>query len=121
MVFRIYGGILNGKYGSPGSSSFTRMGMDLWDDGRVEEAVRAFRQALEKDADNHRAHFGLGLALLSQGQVQEAERLYAEGVARFGRAAAEESGAVEGLRSLIARSIQVEAAREILATHWPER
>ena len=121
MVFRIYGGILNGKYGSPGSSACTRMGMDLWDGGRVEEAVRAFRQALEKDADNRRAHFGLGLALLAQGQVEEAGRLYAEGVARFGRAAAEESGAAEGIRSLIARGIQAEAAREILTTYWPER
>ena len=121
MVFRIYGGILNGKYGSPGSSACTRMGMDLWDGGRAQEAVRAFRQALERDADNRRAHFGLGLALLAQGQVEEAGRLYAEGVARFGRAAAEESGAAEGIRSLIARGIQAEAAREILTTYWPER
>ncbi len=121
MVFRIYGGILNGKYGSPGSSACTRMGMDLWDGGRAQEAVRAFRQALEKDADNRRAHFGLGLALLAQGQVEEAGRLYAEGVARFGRVAAEESGAAEGIRSLIARGIQAEAAREILTTYWPER
>ena len=121
MVFRIYGGILNGKYGSPGSSACARMGMDLWDGGRVEEAVRAFRQALERDADNRRAHFGLGLALLAQGQVEEAGRLYAEGVARFGRAAAEESGAAEGIRSLMARGIQAEAAREILTTYWPER
>ena len=121
MVFRIYGGILNGKYGSPGSSACTRMGMDLWDGGRAQEAVRAFRQALEKDADNRRAHFGLGLALLAQGQVAEAGRLYADGVARFGRVAAEESGAAEGIRSLMARGIQAEAAREILTTYWPER
>ncbi len=119
-VFKIYGHLLDGEYGEVSSAGATRMGMDLLDGGRAEEAARAFRQSLEKDADNHRAHFGLGLALLAQGQVEEAERLYAEGVARFGRAAAEESGAVEGLRSLIARGIQMEAAREILETHWPE-
>ena len=119
-VFRIYSGILSGKYGRPGSAATAQVGRDLLDGGRAEEAVRAFRQTLAKDADNHHAHFGLGLALLSQGQVEEAEKLYAEGMARFGRAAGEEAGAVEGIRGLIARGIQVEAAREILATHWPE-
>ena len=119
-VFRIYGGILKGDYGEVSSSACTRMGRDLLDGGRAEEAVRAFRQALAKDAESSRAHFGLGLALLSQGQVEEAEGLYAEGVARFGSVAAKGSGAVEGLRRLIARGIQVEAARGILASHWPE-
>ncbi len=60
------------------------------------------------------------MALLAQGKVEASERLYAEGVAYFGRTAASEAGAAEGLRSLIARGIQVEAARKLLATHWPE-
>ena len=120
-AFRIYGGILKGAYGEVSNSAAVRMGMDLWDGGRVEEAVRAFRQALEKDAGNHRAHFGLALlALLAQGQVEEAERLYAEGVARFGQSAAEEAGVPEGLRKLIAQGIQVEPAQAMLTTHWPE-
>lgn len=119
-VFKIYGSILKGDDGEASSAGATRMGLDLLEGGQVEEAVRAFRQALAKDADNHHAHFGLGLALLSQGQVKEAEGLYAEGLARFGRTAAEESGAVEGIRGLMARGIQVEAALKILATHWPE-
>ena len=120
-VFGIYGDLLDGDYGEVSSAAATRMGMDLLAGGRAGEAVRAFRQALEKDAANPRAHFGLGVALLSQGQVEEAEKHYAEGVARFGRTAAAEAGAVEGIRSLIARGIQVEAARKLLATHWPER
>ena len=120
-VLQIYGDLLKGAYGEVSSSACVRMGMDLLNGGRAEEAVRAFRQALERDAENRRAHFGLGLALLAQGQVEEAEGLYAEGVARFGAAAAKESGAVEGVRNLIARGIQVEAARRMLATHWPER
>ena len=95
--------------------------MDLMDRGLAEEAITAFRQATAKDADNPRAHFGLGLALLAQGQVEEAERLYAEGVTRFGLASAAEAGAVEGIRGLMAKGIQAEAAREILATHWPEQ
>ena len=119
-VFRIYGKLLDGEYGEVGSVGAALMGMDLLDGGRAEEAGRAFRQALDKDADNRRAHFGLGLALLAQGRVEASERLYAEGVARFGRTAAEEAGAVEGIRGLIVQGIQVEAARKILATHWPE-
>lgn len=119
-VFRIYGGILKGDYGDLSSSAGARMGMDLWRGGLAEEAITAFRQATAKDADNPRAHFGLGLALLAQGQVEEAERLYAEGVERFGATGAEESGAAESLRRLIASGIQAEAARAILATHWPE-
>ena len=58
--------------------------------------------------------------MLSQGQVEEAEKLYAEGVARFGSIAAKEAGAVEGLRNLITRGIEVEAARRILTTDWSE-
>ena len=120
-VFGIYGNLLDGDYGEISSATATRMGLDLWDGGRPGEAVRAFRLALGKDEDNSRAHFGLGLALLAQGQVGEAERLYADGMARFGRAAAEEAGAAEGIRSLIARGLQVEAARRILSAHMPDR
>ena len=119
-VFEIYAGILKGDYGEVSISACTRMGMDLLDGGRGEEAAQAFRQALDRDAGNSQAHFGLALALLAQGQVEEAGRLHAEGVERFGRAGARESGAVEGLRRLIARGIEVEAAQEILATNWPE-
>ena len=119
-VFRIYDRILNGTYRKVSSSACVRMGMDLLDGGRAEDAVNAFRQALAKDGDNRRAHFGLGLALLAQGQVEEAEKVYAEGLARFGPTAAQESGAVAGLRSLVAQGIQQEGARKILATHWPE-
>ena len=119
-VLQVYGDLLKGAYGEVSSSACVRMGRDLLDGGRTEEADEAFRQALEKDPHNRRAHFGLGLALLSQGQVAKAEKLYAEGVARFGLTAALESGAAEGLRSLVAQGIQVEAARKILATHLPE-
>ena len=120
-VFEIYRKVLNGQYGEVSSPGAARMGIDLLEGGRAEEAVRAFRQALAKDVDNHHAHFGLALALLWQGQVEEAGSLYGEGVARFGGPAAAEAGAAEGIRRLIARGIQGEAAREILATHWPER
>ena len=119
-VFKIYGKVLDGEYGEVSSASATRMGMDLLDGGRGEEAAQAFRQALDRDAANSQAHFGLALALLAQGQVEEGEQLYAEGVERFG-AAREESSAAEGLRRLIARGVQAEAARAILATHWPEQ
>ena len=118
-VFETYGKGLSGQYGEVSSATAILMGIDLLDGGLAEEATRAFRQALAKDAESSRAHFGLALALLAQG-AEEAEGLYAEGVARFGRAAAEEAGAVEGVQRLIAEGLQVEAARRILATHWPQ-
>ena len=119
-AFKIYGGILKGTFGEISSPACVRMGMDLLAGGSADQAITAFRQALDRDAANSQAHFGLALALLAQGQVEEGEQLYAEGVERFG-AAREESSAAEGLRRLIARGIQVEAARAILATHWPEQ
>ena len=120
-AFKIYAGILKGAFGEISSPACVRMGMDLLKGGSADQAITAFRKATAKDSDNPRAHFGLGLALLAQGQVEEAKRLYAEGVTRFGLASAAEAGAVEGIRGLMAKGIQAEAAREILATHWPEQ
>ena len=57
-----------------------RMGMDLLSGRDVPtKPSPPLRQALAKDADNPRAHFALGVARLSQGQMEEAKRLYAEG------------------------------------------
>ena len=39
--------------------------------GDYQQAVGYFRQAIERDPQNHDAYYGLGLALLGDGQVEE--------------------------------------------------
>ena len=120
-IFLLYLKILEDHPGSASSEDCVRMGLDLREGGRTEDSISAFRLALEKDETNTRAQFGLALSCLALGQVEEADSLYAQGVARFGRAAAEEAGAPEGIEALISQGIQVEAARDLLATHFPEQ
>ena len=118
-VYMLYKRILKDRSYPVSSSGCEKMALDLWNGGRRDDSISAFRLALEKERTNPRSHFFLGLALLANGHVEEAGRIYAQGVANFGRAGAEETGALAGIRNLIAKGIQVEAAREILATHWP--
>ncbi len=120
-IFLLYLQILEDHPGSASSEDCVRMGLDLREGGRTEDSISAFRLALEKDETNTRAQFGLALSCLALGQVEEADSLYAQGVARFGRAAAEEAGAPEGIEALISQGIQVEAARDLLATHFPQQ
>ena len=120
-IFLLYLQILEDHPGSASSEDCVRMGLDLREGGRTEDSISAFRLALEKDETNTRAQFGLALSCLALGQVEEADSLYAQGVARFGRAAAEEAGAPEGIEALISQGIQVEAARDFLATHFPQQ
>jgi len=46
--------------------------MTLGGNGRLDEAERAFRSAVERDATDHRYVFNLGLALARQGRGREA-------------------------------------------------
>ena len=118
-VFLLYREILKRGPGVVSSPAFEKMGLDLWKGGITGDSITAFRMALEKDQTNSGAHFGLGLVCLAQGQTEEAEKIYAEGMAKFGSKAAVEAGAREGIRALIAQEIQVKAARTILATFFP--
>ena len=116
--FRLYRESLEENSGQMTSETLSHIGAEFQKIGKIDDSITAFRLSLEKDITNSRAHFGLGLALLANGQLEEAEKTYSDGLARFGRGAAEEAGAAAGIRDLIARGIQVEAARELLSTHF---
>ena len=118
-IFRLYRDILENNPGAASSEDCSRIGFELQKGGNLDDSITAFRLAIEKDETNSRAHFGLGLALLSKGQFEEAERIYSDGVAKFGRAAAMKVGAPEGIRDLISKGIQVAHAQNILDTYWP--
>ncbi len=121
VVLTLYRQILNVEVQGVSSGAYTQMGLDLWRGGKLDESIRAYRKALEEDEANSRAQFNLALAYLAQGKVEAAESAYAEGMKRFGRAAAEGVGAETALGSLIDRGIQVEAARKLLETYWPSQ
>ena len=110
---------LDGDDGSLSSSACLRIGLGFLSAGKADDSIDALRKALEKDHDNSRARFALGLAFLAQGQVEEAERHYEQGISKFGRSGAGSTEAVEDINSLIARGVQVAAARRILATYFP--
>ena len=118
-VFLFYNRTLNGDGGSLSSTACLRIGLGFLTAEKANESIKALRKALEKDHDNSRARFALGLAFLAQGQVEEAERHYEQGISRFGSSGAGSTEAVEDLHSLIARGVQAAAARKILATYFP--
>ena len=120
-VFDFYRQILDGDFQGVNNAAYTWMGLDFWQRGKVDEAIRAYRKAVEVDGANSGARFNLGLACLALGRVEEAERAYAAGMERSGGEGAERADAAEALRGLISRGIQVEAARKILETYWPRR
>lgn len=105
----------------PGKTAIFRdLGYLYLREQRFADAVEAYRTALAQQPDSA-AQFNLGLALLAEGEIQEAQEVYARGVRDFGADEAVRIGAVDGLQSLIAQGIHPTAARQILDAHWPER
>lgn len=95
------------------------LGWNYYLQGKLDQAIGEYRHVLEKEKNNRVAWFNLALAYLTQGDIEKARRTYADAVAKFGATAAAEMGVTAELNDLIARGIQVEAARAILQTHWP--
>jgi tetratricopeptide (TPR) repeat protein len=58
---------------SPDNEVCIILALCLLDDGQIEEAERAFRQAISYDSNNHRAHLYLGVSLYLQGKKYLAE------------------------------------------------
>ncbi len=86
--------------------AFPRYGlaMEYKKAGRIDEAVREFREAMRLDADYVAAWFQCGLALESAGRIEEARAVLTEGLAvaqRVGNAhaASEIAGTLSQLRT----------------------
>ncbi len=126
---------------------FTRLGMDLFELGRIQEAAEAYSRALAMnalnlDAGNNlgwclflqgqldgaaetfrsvlargrspQAQFNLGLVYLTQGRMDQARTVYAQGLDQYGAATAEQIGALRDLRLMVQRGTQVADASVIL-------
>lgn len=91
-------------------------GWNLYVLGRWQEAVDQFRRALTLGSHNAAA-FNLGLALLAQGQVEEAREVYERAVEEYGAEEAIRLGSVEELRALVE---QGGVGWDILQRHWGE-
>ena len=63
----------NGQGQSPaGAERFFDRGIDLQRDGKLEDAIAAFREAIRIKPDFADAHFALGVGLRRQGELDEA-------------------------------------------------
>ena len=78
-------------------------------------AAAQFRRALALGSHSAAA-FNLGLALLAQGQVEEAAAAYGRAVEEYGAEEAVRLGAVEELREAVEGGGGL--GREILARYW---
>ena len=87
-------------------------------EGKVEEAIAQSQHALEEQIDRY-ALFNLGLFYLSSGQIDQARKVYAEGIQHFGPTAAAEIGVADHLKNLIAAGMHTGPASEILNKYWP--
>jgi hypothetical protein len=56
---------------------------------------------------------------LSLGEIGQAERIYADAFARYGRTEAERVGALLDLRALANRGVEPDAIRQVTARYWP--
>ena len=65
-----------GSY-TPLNSHYNR-GVELYDQGRLPDAIREYRLALEDDADNARTHYNLAVCFHDQGKKDAAAAEYQE-------------------------------------------
>ena len=95
------------------------LGWVLFTRGDTEGAIAEYRQALKREL-NITATFNLGLALLAQGDVEAAAAEYAKGIGQYGPEQSRQIGAVDDLRALARRGVEVKAVQEILWTYWQD-
>ena len=96
------------------------LGWTLYLGEQYDESIEQYRQALERGRNSH-AQFNLALTYLAKGETERADKLYGEAVGRYGRDVAHDIGAIEELRRLMERGLQVSATESILQKHFAER
>ncbi len=60
----------------PNTQAYTGLGLVLWEQGRVDEAVESLNQAIEADPDDAAAYDRLGTLLVQEGRLEEAASTY---------------------------------------------
>jgi tetratricopeptide (TPR) repeat protein len=86
---------------------------------RFEDAIAAYRAVLTRGPDSE-AQFNMGLAYMALGDLEIAQKTYAEGFARYGRREADQAKVRENLERLTAQGIQPEATRQLLQRYFPD-
>ena len=61
---------------SPNTQTYTGLGVVLWQQGRVDEAIASLQSAIEADPKNAAAYDQLGTILVEQGKLEEAASNY---------------------------------------------
>ena len=87
----------------------------LYLENDLDGAIVAYRAVLAQDRGNHVTQFYLGLAHLARGDVDLAKEIYTQAMALSSREEVADLGILADLRALIARGVQAEAARAIIA------
>ncbi len=67
---------LDARHLAQEATAHQNLGTVLWERGRMEESLAAYRRSLAVVPGNWRAHFGAGLALESLGRTEEARDAY---------------------------------------------
>ena len=86
---------------------------------RFTEAIATYRAVLTQSPDSE-AHFSIGLAHIALGDTATATKIYADGIAQYGREQAETAKARDNLERLISLGTQPETARNLILRHFPD-
>ena len=94
------------------------LGRSLYLGGDSVLAINEYEEALKLGSTSI-CEFNMALAYLSLGEIGQAERIYADAFARYGRTEAERVGALLDLRALAKRGVEPDAIRQVTARYWP--
>ena len=93
------------------------LGWSFYEEGMLDSAINQFQRVLRLNPSSH-AHFNLALCYLALGKLELARNTYAEAIDAHGTIEGHRIGAVNDLRNLISRNVQVRTASGILGLYW---
>ena len=93
------------------------LGWSFYEEGMLDSAINQFQRVLRLNPSSH-AHFNLALCYLALGKLELARNTYAEAIDAHGAIEGHRIGAVNDLRNLISRNVQVRTASGILGLYW---